>query len=120
MRTLIKLLIVGLIVNATYHVSSAYWQFYEFKDALRDIAQSGERQSDQELQGRAADVASDLDIPIGRHQIAVQRDRRHTGITASYRRDIEIFPNYLHPWEFTADVSTLTFAAAGEVRTVPR
>lgn len=111
MRVLIKLVIVVLVLHATYRVGAAYMAYYKFEDALRNVALFGQGQSEQELRDRALQVASTLQIPVKREQIAVRRDPAHTYIDASYTTDIEILPTYRYPWEFKASVETLIVSA---------
>ena len=41
-RTVIKLLIAALVLNALYHLGGAYWEHYQFVDSVEQLAQFSE------------------------------------------------------------------------------
>ena len=56
MKTVLKLIVVGLMLNALWRLGSAYVSFYEFKDSVR-IAALGSK-SDDVLRQRILELAS--------------------------------------------------------------
>jgi hypothetical protein len=104
MRTIIKLIVAGLVVHATWRAGSAYWVYYQFRDGLRDVAQFSRGKSEQEIQKRAIEIASELDLLVQPEHIAVRRDQDHTFIDASYQTGIELLPAYHYPWEFNVKI----------------
>ena len=112
MRVLIKIVIAGLVVHATWRTGSVYWTFFNFKDGLREVAQLSSGKSEQEVHHRALEIASKLKVPIASEQITVTRQEDHTFIDASYKTKIEVLPRYWYPWEFTVNVDAWTIPVA--------
>ncbi|HEY7441681.1 MAG TPA: hypothetical protein VH701_04620 [Vicinamibacterales bacterium] len=104
MRTLVKLVIVGLILHATWRTGSAYMGYYRFRDELQQLAQFGAGRSEPELANRALEIASELSLPVLPENVSVRRDDNHTFIDAVYKAQIEILPTRRYPWEFKISV----------------
>jgi hypothetical protein len=104
MRTLVKLAITGLVIHATWRTGSAYRVYYQFRDQLQQLAQFGAGKSEQELQNRALEIASQLQLPVLPENVSIRRIDTHTYINASYQAQIEILPSRQYPWEFTVSV----------------
>ena len=102
MRLLIKLAIVGLVVHACWRAASAYYEYYEFRDAVMAAAQQGG--DEREVQARVVGIASTMNVPVAAEQINVRRDSSHTLVDANYVDQIEILPTYRYPWEFKVSV----------------
>jgi hypothetical protein len=108
MRTLINLAIAGLIVHGVWRAGEVFMVYYEFRDGVRQTAQfAGDRTTD-ELRIRVLEIAKDLQVPLVPTDVAVRRDREHVFIDASYRSDIELLPNYHHPWDFKVNIDAWT------------
>ena len=108
MRTILKLVIAALIIHGAYRAGTAFMAYYNFEDALRQIALFAGNRSDQELRDQAMGAASTLKVPVMPEKILIRRDQMHTYIDATYTADIEILPTYRVPWEFKPHVETLT------------
>lgn len=108
MKTLIKLAIAALVVNAAYQLGTAYWDHYKFQDAVQQVAQFAERESADVIKGRVLDLAAENDLPIDAASIEVTRAHRRIDIDGAYEREILLAPGYRRPWSFTVDVVVLT------------
>jgi hypothetical protein len=108
MKTLLKLAIAALVVHAGYQVGMAYWQHYQFQDAVQQVAQFAERESIDELKARVIDLAAERGLPIGAADLTVERAQRRITIDGSYIRDLTLAPRFTRPWEFTVHVVVLT------------
>jgi hypothetical protein len=104
MRTIIKLIVAGLVVHGTWRAGSAYWGYYQFRDGLRDVAQFSRGRAEHDIQKRALEIASQLELPVRPEHIAVRREQDHTFIDASYQTEIELLPAYYYPWEFQVKI----------------
>jgi hypothetical protein len=107
-RTLVKLVIVALVLNACYRVGSAYWEHYQFEDAVQELTQFGERSAPADLKEQILDLASSRGIPIDGDSLAVTRERRKITVDGEYARDLALFPRYKRRWEFNVHVVVLT------------
>ena len=108
MRTLIKLAIAALILHAAYQVGIAYWDHYQFTDAVQQVAQFGEKEPVPEIKRRVMELAADRHLPIAEDAITVTREQRRIDVDGEYTRDILLAPGYRRPWKFTVDVVVLT------------
>ena len=108
MRTLIKLAIAALVIHAAYQVGTAYWDHYQFTDAVQQVAQFGESEPVPEIKRRVMELAADRHLPIGEESITVTRERRRIDVDGEYTRDILLAPGYKRPWKFTIDIVVLT------------
>lgn len=108
MRTLIKLAIAALVIHAAYQVGSAYWDHYQFTDAVQQVAQFGESEPIPEIKKRVMELAAQRHLPISEDAIAVTRLQRRIDVDGVYTREILLAPGYTRPWTFTVDVVVLT------------
>jgi hypothetical protein len=127
MRVVIKLLITVIVLHGVFRVGTAYWRAYQFEDALQEIAQFGERQSDKALCNQALESATSFEIPITAEAITIRRggnpwyncqsgfQRAAAGgaldtaaakifIEAAYTDALQVLPGYSYPWEFKQSV----------------
>jgi hypothetical protein len=108
MRTLIKLAIAALIVHAAYQLGYAYWEHYQFTDAVQQVAQFGEREPIETIEQRVLELAAEHGIPLEEEALTVERRQRRIDVDGSYTRDILLAPGFRRPWTFTVDVVVLT------------
>ena len=108
-RTLIKLVIGLLIVNGAWRTGSAYYQYYEFQDALQHTAQFASYTPGANTQASVMEIARSLDVPLQEEHLNVRKDENRVFIDAVYTRPIEVFPRYPVRWEFRVNVSATQF-----------
>jgi hypothetical protein len=108
MKTIIKLLIVALVLNAAWHVGSAYWQHYQFEDAVKEAAQFTGRAKAEDLTARVYELADKWEIPLEADAVKVTKAQRRITVDAAYSREIDVAPRYPRHWDFAIHVSVLT------------
>ncbi len=108
MRTLIKLAIAALVLHAAYQVGMAYWDHYQFTDAVQQVAQFGESEPVPEIKKRVMELAAGRNLPIPEDAITVTRLQRRIDVDGVYTREILLAPGYKKPWTFTVDIVVLT------------
>jgi hypothetical protein len=106
-RTLLKLAIVALLANATWHMFGAYAPHYRLTDAVKSASQFRGDASDDALRAKVVFLASQFDVPITEDQITVTHDDHSTRIDAAYVRSIELAPGFIRQWPFSMHVETL-------------
>jgi hypothetical protein len=111
MKTLIKLLIAAAIVHASWKGGSAYWRFYQLKDAAQDAALFGASKSPAEIRNSVVEAANELNLPVDPDKVAVRRQPNHTYVNTSYVERIEVLPSFFYPWQFNLNVDVLTMTA---------
>lgn len=125
-RVLIKLAIAALVVNAAVRVGSTYLRYYQFEDALQELAQFGDTRKDKQLCDQAMEKAVNLEVPITAEAITIRRGSNPTyncgkgfdgGVTQATVGGAKIFidavytdvlrplPGYRMDWEFKPSVS---------------
>jgi hypothetical protein len=125
-RVLIKLALAALVINAAWRVGSTYLRYYQFEDALQELAQFGETRSDKQLCAQAMEKVANLDVPITAGGITIRRganpmfncEKGYEGgvvppataaakifIEAVYTDVMQPFPGYRVNWEFKPSVS---------------
>ena len=63
--------------------------------------------TDEELQRRILDLASQYEVPLAEEAITIQRDERHVVVEGQYRKPIEVVPNYFYSWPFSWSIDAL-------------
>ena len=107
MKLLLKLAVVAILANATYHVMIAYASHYKFADAVQQTTQFGGEISLDRLRDRVVELAAQYDLPIGEDDFTIRRQDAHTVVDGSYSRPIELFPGFTRPWTFNFHTDTL-------------
>ncbi len=110
MKTVIKLIIVALVLNAAYRVGSAYWTHYQFQDSIQQMAQFSEHAAPEDLRTKILEMAGTLGVPIEPDNLTITRGNRRIDIDGSYFRDLEIVPRFKRRWDFTIHVAVLTLS----------
>ena len=108
MKTIIKLLITALVLHATWKAGTVYMRYWEFKEEVRQIAQFGVNQNDNDLRNNVYDSAKRRDIALDPGAISVKRQNQHIIIDANYIENVELVPRYYYPWEAKLHVDVLT------------
>ncbi len=108
MRTIIKLLLAVLVINAAYRVGIVYWDHYQFEDAVQQLAQFSERASEQDIKQQVLELAANRDIPVEEDALTVTRGQRRIDVDGTYTRPVAVAPGYTRQWDFTIDVLVLT------------
>ena len=101
MKTLFKLVIAILLLNAAIRGGMAMWQYYQFKDAAQQVVLFGQRSDPEEIQANIVARASALDVPVRLDDIKVSRDATRTVAEGYYIQPVQFFPNYSYPVKFT-------------------
>jgi hypothetical protein len=122
-RVLIKLAIAALVIHAAWRVGSTFWRYYQFEDALQELAQFSESRTDKQLCDQAMEKAANLGVPIAADDLTIRRganpvfncERGFQGgvpparggvgpakifIDGVYTDQLQILPGYQRAWEF--------------------
>jgi hypothetical protein len=108
MKTLFKLVVAVLVLNASVRGALAMWQYYEFKDAAHQVVLFGQRADPEEIQANILAKASEMSVPVRPDDVKVSRDGQRTVAEGSYTTPVEFFPNYPWPVTFTFIVDALS------------
>ncbi len=103
-RTIVRLVVLALIVNAGMRVGPVFWTHFRFRDAVEDLALFSQKRTDREVSERIMDIAARMEVPMDRRQLKVHRAAGITYVDATYVAQLEYFPSRYYPWEFTVDI----------------
>lgn len=121
MKVLLKLAIVALLANTTWHVWGVYSAHFKFKDAAETASQYNAAKGEEELRARILDLAAQYDVPVTDANFTLRRVENHTIADGSYTRPVELLPGFSFPWTFTWHVDTFSVpGASGNRPAVPK
>lgn len=105
MKTVIKLLVAALIVNATARLGLSAWTQYQFRDSVQELVLFGSAETPAELKKEIIEEAADQGVPVADDDVLVDREGMLTTAQATYVDEIELFPRYVYPmtWTFKVD-----------------
>jgi hypothetical protein len=112
MKTILKLALAALIINACWHAGTAFWRYYRFKDEVQQAALFGSSKPDVDLQNGVIDTARRMQLPLAPGSVSVHREEGHTYVTATYTEQIQLVPTYYFPYQFNLNLDVLTLAGA--------
>ena len=110
MKTILKLALVALIANATWHLFQAYSAHFRFKDSVQATAQYRGNKGENEVRDRVLELASQYDVPVSNENLSVKIVDKHTIVETSYTRPVSLLPGFSYPWPFSVSVDTFTVA----------
>lgn len=111
MKTVVKLLIVAAILNATAHLGLATWEYYQLKDSAQQLVVFGAGATSAQLHGQIVATAAAMAVPLIPENVTVRREGVRTVAQASYTKQVELFPRRLYPMTFSFEVSALSMAS---------
>jgi hypothetical protein len=103
MKTLIKLAIAIAIANALFQVGTAYLSYFQFKDAVDELA-THTTGTDAQMRDRIVELAVKYDEPVDPEAISIRREEHHTLIETTFIKDVQLFPGYVRKWPFELKV----------------
>jgi hypothetical protein len=112
MKTLFKLVIAILVLNAAVRGGLAMWQYYQFKDAAQQVVLFGQRADPEEIQESIVARATEMSVPVRPDDVKVSRDGARTVAQGYYIQPVQFFPNYPWPVKFTFVVDAISLADA--------
>jgi len=101
MKTLFKLVVAVVLLNAVARGAWATWNYYQLRDTAQQLVTFGSRNTSRELQKEILSRASQLQVPLKPEDVKVHRDGARTIAEASYTLPVEFFPNYPYPVTFS-------------------
>jgi hypothetical protein len=111
-KTIVKLLIALVVINAAVRGGMAMWKYYQFKDAAQQLVIFGVKETPTQLHNEVLARAQDLDVPIAPENVNIRREGARTWADAKYTEQVELFPRYRYPIEFSFSVEGFNAVAA--------
>ena len=110
-KTIIKLLIAAVILNALYRVGTVSWDYFRLKDEAQQVILFGTRATPDDLHGRIMAKAQELQVPLDPNDLHVRRDGNRTFVSAVYTEPLEFFPNVVYPVDLSFSVDSFAIDA---------
>jgi len=104
MKTLVKLALLAIVANATWHVFTVYSAHWKFLDSIQYEAQVRGDKTDEQVRQQILEMASRAELPIDEERLTVTHVETKTTVDAAYTRVVEIFPGFTYPFPFTVHV----------------
>lgn len=106
MKTIIKLLVVAMVLTATFQASRAAIRHYTFVDALQEALLFAGNKTEEDVAEQVIQIAGDHEIPLDPESVAVRRESYLVVVDAPYVASIDLLPGlYEHDWSFDTSVS---------------
>jgi hypothetical protein len=110
MKFIVKVLIAAIFLNGVVRVGMATLGYYRFKDAAQQAVTFGGFEPPAKIHGDIVKSAVELNLPIAPEAIQVRRDGPRTSASAAYTQQVELFPSYQYPFEFSFSVDAVLMA----------
>jgi hypothetical protein len=107
LKTVIKLLIVALVLNACVRGAIASWEHYRLRDAIEQEAKYSSLKTVPALRQHLAEVAAAHDVWLEPNDIQIEQDGSRITVTMAYYDYIELVPRLYtreHLFEFSIAV----------------
>jgi hypothetical protein len=112
MKTLFKLVVALLVLNASVRGALATWQYYQFKDGAQQAVLFGQRSDPEEIHANILARATALGVTVRPDDIKIRRETTKTVAEGSYVQPVQFFPNYPYPVKFTFLVEAVSLGGA--------
>ena len=116
MKTVIKLIIAAVLVNAAFRSGAVFLKYYQFKDETQQMILFGQAQTVTDLTRQILGEAQTRDIPLDEDGVDVTREGARTVADVSYTESVEVFPRYLYPVNFSFTAEAYGVAGAQGAR----
>jgi hypothetical protein len=81
---LIPLLILAVIIYFAIDFGTAYFRYYQFKDAMRQEARFSYERTDEQITKHLVALADTLELPVGANLITILRSPSSVSISSDY------------------------------------
>jgi len=109
-RTVLKLALVALVANATWHVFGAFAPHYKLKDSVQYAAQYRGDMTDAALSEKILGLAAQFEVPLTAEGLSVTHENYHTIVALAYVRPVDLAPGFTYPWPLSIHVDTFHLA----------
>jgi hypothetical protein len=81
---LIPLLILAVVIYFAIDFGTAYFRYYQFKDAMRQEARFSYERTDEQITKHLIALADTLELPVGANLITILRSPSNVSISSDY------------------------------------
>ena len=112
MKTIVKLLIATVVINAAARAGIVTMRYYQLREAAQQTVLFGADASPEDLRDRILQQAQALKVPVRPENVLVKRQGGRTWADASYRQSVEYFPNQEYPMDLSFSVEAYAMVLA--------
>ena len=87
---LIPLLILAVVIYFAIDFGTAYFRYYQFKDAMRQEARFSYERTDAQITKHLSALADTLELPAGANLITILRSTSNVSISSDYDEVIRL------------------------------
>lgn len=87
---LIPLLILAVVIYFAIDFGTAYFRYYQFKDAMRQEARFSYERTDAQITKRLSALADTLELPVDANLITILRSPSSVSISSDYDEVIRL------------------------------
>jgi hypothetical protein len=110
LKTLFKLAVALLVAHALFRFVPPYWNFTQFRWALKESAAQWRAHDDQAVTEEVLQLARQHQVPLSAEHVQVRREGDHLFVDVAYTDQIEFVPSMRRDWRFDASVDAWTLA----------
>ncbi|MGE5812934.1 MAG: hypothetical protein ACM36C_00450 [Acidobacteriota bacterium] len=107
LKRLVQLLIAVILIYAGWHAGVAYFHYYQFTDAIGELALFAGTSTEDQLKERVVQLAQQYDVPVDASLITVHTSADATQISAPYTEKVNLLPNYVYEWKLEPKASVV-------------
>ena len=105
MKAIIKIAIALALANAAVRAGLVAMSYYQLKDAAQQEVTWGGRMPPAQLAKRVLEKAAELDVPLEAENVQASRKEDLTVISVGYTQPVELFPAFIYPVIYPAELS---------------
>ena len=106
MKTLLSLVIAGLIVHACFRAGDSVWRHRQLQDAVDQEIRYGQSKTTSILRKRVVAIANDHGVPLTPDEVGIESNGQETSVSFEYSEAIPLIPKaYIHEQAYDITVS---------------
>jgi hypothetical protein len=109
MKTIIQLVLAGLIINALFQSGRSYWNYYKIQEEIREEILHGRVTRFSELHRRVVEIgeARGITMEYENVQVSHRQAPQDIDVEYSYVDNVALIPKfYIKPWAYETMVGT--------------
>jgi hypothetical protein len=104
LRTIVRLVVLGLVLHAAVRITPEFWHYLKFKDAVAETASFSQRKTPEQIKERVARLALENDVPITAADVAVSQQGEVVYVSTAWTAQLEYVPTRFYAYDFVVDV----------------
>ena len=114
-RTVLRVVILGLIIHALYQFVPLYIRYQQFKDDVKQTALFARGATESEIAQRVMGHAQQRQVPVVYENVQVRRMTSQLFVDVVYQQPVKVLPWYVYPWDVHIAVSPFVIAERDDV-----